>query len=234
MSARVIAAAQKSLAFKMVLQNTKPKSKKTQQSALNTFTQCMKDALKECETVPITPSAQQTKTWRKEQAWYKTGKSNECELYQRFLVENITQTKCSKTTARFNLTTFEFCKKPKPLCADDGFDWTEDFDGVQQIEDTIIYYNLKMVCDNGGAQTRALREVYHMVRCQLEHLLDTNANNVYFVNLLDGDQCHKRQKHFDYLLSNERYSEVKNKVFCGDMYTFCSWYKNLHSSLVSK
>ena len=31
----------------------------------------------------------QTKNWRKNQNWYKGGKHNECELYQRNLIEKI-------------------------------------------------------------------------------------------------------------------------------------------------
>lgn len=33
--------------------------------------------------VLIPSSYYQTKQWRKNQLWYKTGKSNECEIYQK-------------------------------------------------------------------------------------------------------------------------------------------------------
>jgi hypothetical protein len=199
-------------------------------SSLNTFTICMRNALPNypsSSNVSLIPSSQQTKAWRKEQSWYNTGKNNECEMYQRRVVETITQTKCPKTSARIRLDTYDIRENSKPMSSDDGFEWTEDFDGKQFINNNTIYYNLKMVCDSGGAQTRTLREVYHFVKCQLEHLIETNNENTYFVNILDGDQCHNRQKHFQYLLSKHRYTEVKNKVYCGDMYTFVSWYETL-------
>lgn len=233
MSVRSIAAAQKCLQYKMAL--TRPT--KSQTTSLNTFTTCMKDALNDCASHQITPAAEQTKTWRKEQPWYKTGKSNECELYQRQLVEQITQGRCIKTCARIKLDTYEIRDNASPMSYQDGFEWTEDFDGKQTIHNITIYYNLKMVCDSGGAQTRTLREVYHFVHCQLEHLLQTQnkqACNIYFVNILDGDQSCKRQKHFEYLLAKDKYSEVKKYVFCGDMHTFGSWYDTVYPSLVSK
>jgi hypothetical protein len=199
-------------------------------SSLNTFTTCMKNALPNYPSpsnILLTPSSQQTKTWRKEQSWYQTGKNNECEMYQRQVVETITKMKCPKTSARIRLDTYDIRENSKPMSSDDGFEWTEDFDGKQNINNNTIYYNLKMVCDSGGAQTRTLREVYHFVKCQLEHLIETNNENTYFVNILDGDQCYNRQKHFQYLLSKDRYTEVKNKVYCGDMHTFASWYETL-------
>ena len=47
----------------------------------------------------------QTKNWRKNQNWYRGGKHNECELYQRSLIEKITQTKCNKSDKRINIIT---------------------------------------------------------------------------------------------------------------------------------
>ena len=205
-----------------------------QTSSLKTFTICMRNALPDCHASPnisLIPSSQQTKAWRKEQSWYQTGKKNECEMYQRQLVESITNVKCPKTFARIRLDTYDIREHSKPMSSDDGFEWTEDFDGKQDINSNTIYYNFKMVCDSGGAQTRTLREVYHFMKCQLEHLIETNNKSTYFVNVLDGDQSHNRQKHFQYLLSKDRYKEVKNNVFCGDMHTFVSWYETLINPL---
>ena len=53
----------------------------------------------------ITPSKFQTKIWRQNQIWYKDGKQNECEKYQRKLIENITNKECVKTSKRIHINT---------------------------------------------------------------------------------------------------------------------------------
>ena len=60
--------------------------------------------------LPIVKSQNQTKFWRRAQSWYKTGKSNECELFQRKMVENITNKKCAKTDVRLNWDTLSLEK----------------------------------------------------------------------------------------------------------------------------
>ena len=37
-----------------------------------------------------------------------------------------------------------FQEKSNPLKYSDGFDWTEDFDGIQEKYGKTLYYNLKM------------------------------------------------------------------------------------------
>jgi len=109
----------------------------------------------------------------------------------------------------------------------EGFEYTEDIDAEQNINGITIYYNLKMCCDKGGAQTRTLREVYHYIRCQLEYLLINNTIPVYFINILDGDECYRNKKKFNYLINNEKYSTIKNKVFIGDLNEYSNlWIKN--------
>ena len=162
----------------------------------------------------ITSAIYQSKTWRQLQSWYKTGRSNECEKYQRALIENITGSVCNKTKLRNNARTLTFESIAYPMKLDEGFDYTEDFDGKQ---DTTLY-NLKMVCDKGGAQTRTLREVYHFVECQLKM-----KNSPYtFVNILDGDCSAAARKHFNYLLNI--YNNPPH-VFVGDMKEFEEWHQ---------
>ncbi len=72
------------------------------------------------------------------------------------------------------------------------FEWTENFDGCQEN----IYFNLKMVCGTGGAQTRTLREVYHFILTQLKYLEKEPNSNIYFVNILDGEESCRRIKLF--------------------------------------
>jgi hypothetical protein len=174
-------------------------------------------------------SRYQTKNWRKNQDWYNTGKGNECELYQRNLIEKITNQKCDKTNLRINMEDYSLKSKKNPFSQKNGFEWTEDFDDIQEKDNKILHYNLKMVCDNGGSQTRTLREVYHFIKCQLENLLKYNKknSNKYFINILDGDQSYKRKQNFDYLTNLKRYESISDKVFVGDIKSFDKWYNKL-------
>ena len=176
------------------------------------------------------PSNLQTKDWRKDQPWYKGGKSNECELLQRSQIEEMTGKCCPKTTMRINKRTRQIKELYNPLTRPDGFDWTEDFDGKQQLVGKDgsmheLFYNFKMVCDAGGAQTRSLREVHSFVEAQLQVLLIGSHPNAYFVNILDGDQSHLRKEQFNHLIGLPEYSNVKEKVFVDDMFAFKNWFQ---------
>ena len=176
----------------------------------------------------ITKSENQTKVWRQTQSWYKNGKSNECELFQRNIVENITKLKCSKSNIRLNTDTLAFEDKKYPMKDIDGFDWTEDFDGYQEINNLKLYMNLKMICDKGGSQTRTLREVYHFVKTQLEYLLlHPEIKDTYFMNILDGDESFRNMEKFKYLLSKEKYALVKDYIFVGNMEEFSFKFNSL-------
>ena len=168
----------------------------------------------------IIESKLQTKIWRQKQQWYKNGKSNECEIYQRQLIEEITNLKCNKTNQRINMVNLEITNKSNPLHDNDGFEWSEDFDGLI-VEKNINYlFNLKFICGQGGSQTRSLREVYHFIKSQLDLLLKNKNNNTYFINILDGDICFKNMDKFNYLLDKKEYINVKKYLFISDMYNF--------------
>ena len=169
----------------------------------------------------ITPASLQTKDWRKQRDWYRGGKHNECEIYQRHLVEYITSQPCVKTNIRINLRDKQLYDKKYPMKDVDGFDYTEDFDG--NILDK-YYINLKMICDAGGSQTRTLREVYHFVECQLDHLVIHGSGSKHFVNILDGDTSHDSMPKFNHLLDRPEYAEIKKYVFVGDMLSFSRWW----------
>ena len=110
----------------------------------------------------------------------------------------------------------------------DGFDWTEDFDGYQEINNLKLYMNLKMICDKGGSQTRTLREVYHFVKTQLEYLLlHPEIKDTYFMNILDGDESFRNMEKFKYLLSKEKYALVKYYIFFGNMEEFSFKFNSL-------
>jgi hypothetical protein len=180
---------------------------------------------RKCVLIP--QSCYQTKAWRKTRSWYKGGKSNECEKYQIALIEKITKTTLNKTHARINMETYEITSTSRPMKNDDGYEYTENFDGLLIKGTNKYYYNLKFVCDAGGAQTRTLREVYHFIKCQMEYLIkfDATANatanaNTYFINILDGDECFHNMDKFLYLLNKEQYKHIQKYVFIGSLYDF--------------
>ena len=176
----------------------------------------------------ITKSIHQTKLWRQSQEWYKNGKSNECELFQRNIVENITNLKCLKSNSRLNTHTLVFMDKKFPMKNADGFDWTEDFDGFQEVGNLKLYMNFKMICDRGGSQTRTLREVYHFIKTQADYLVgNAEIKDIYFINILDGDESFRNMNKFTYLLSKEKYNFIKDHIFIGNMEEFSIMFQSL-------
>jgi len=173
----------------------------------------------------LVPSEMQTKQWRKEQAWYKGGKMNECEKFQKLQLEDTTGVKCNLSRMRLNFRTFQMLSESNPFKHDHGMDFTEDFDAEFVLSDYKVYANIKMICDAGGAQTRSLREVYHFVHTQLE-FLKRNANcKIIFLNILDGDESKKKKRFFNYILNEPEYEDVASNVYCGDMFGLPKWMK---------
>ena len=182
--------------------------------------------------VDFTKSENQTKDWRQEQDWYDNGQRNECEKYQRGEVEKITGLSCPETNMRLNSRTGEFFEKTRPNVSEDGYDWTEDLDGLLVANNNDkCYINLKMVCCAGGAQTRTLREVYHFIEAQLKYLLTHESNDMYFINILDGDVSYKNRDKFEFLKKLPEFISIKNKCFIGDLYEFQKWWTHNYSSL---
>ena len=173
----------------------------------------------------IISSKYQTKQWRKDQVWYINGKKNECEKFQRLEIEKIINIKCNKTKERIDMRTYEIKEKINPLTEPDGFEYTEDFDGVVQLKDKKFYFNLKFVCENGGSQTRTLREVYHFIKCIIQCLKKQKVKT-YFVNILDGKFCFLHQDKYRYLLElfKDDIDIIKKYIFIGDLLTFQKWW----------
>ncbi len=213
----------------------------TTMSALSTATTVPKK--KVLKIVKIISSEFQTKEWRQENISDSAGqKDSRCEVYQRTQVKHITQYECPKSNGeRINLESFDIVRRPNPMtykgeALPDGFEWTEDFDGKQEIGDSILYYNLKFVCAAGGAQTRSLREVYHFVHSQIKHLVQYEQTKpTYFINILDGSQSFMRKPHFTYMMdkfenpelyeyTQQQADKVKKFIFVGDMKEFQDWW----------
>ena len=172
------------------------------------------------KNILIPSSYYQTKNWRKNKKLYKTGKSNECEIYQINLIEKIINLKLNKTNDRINTETNNIIDNRNPLVNNDGYEWTENFDGKLIKNNIIYYFNLKFVCDSGGSQTRSLREVYNFIKYQLEYLLIFKISNVYFINILDGNTCYNNMEKYKYLINKQKYENIKKYIFVGDTYGF--------------
>ena len=175
----------------------------------------------------IVSSSLQTKNWRNSQSWYNNGKKNECEKYQKQMLFNINSEYsiefCDKSTyKRLNYRTCELKKLAVVDKEEDKFEWTEDFDCSGKFKDIVILYNLKMVCDKGGAQTRTLREVYHFIKMQINYL--ERNENIIFVNILDGDECSRNQTQLKYLY-NKCDEKMKSRLFIGDLQSYHQWIK---------
>ena len=164
--------------------------------------------------IRLTPSRFQSKEWRKKQDWYINGKKNECETFQKKMIQEITKTSLEHTSYRLNLNTLELKSVMNPFLFKNGLEWSENFDGYQEINSDILFYNLKFVCDQGGAQYRTLRSTYQFIHCQYRF---SARKNVYFFNILDGDAFYRARDKFDFL--SDKYENGQN-VFVGDLFEF--------------
>lgn len=176
----------------------------------------------------IQSSKYQTTLWRKNQLWYKNGLKNECEIYQKNIIENITKKPIKKTYQRFNLLKNEFVELKKKNILLNKYEYSENMDGYQKIGKYDIYYNLKMISCKGGFQNRSLQNTYYFIKCQLDYLKENDFKNIKFVNILDGSYCYQNIEKFNYLLEQEKYNIIKNKVYIGDSYHYEKWFnKNI-------
>jgi hypothetical protein len=151
--------------------------------------------------------------------------SRKPEEYQRQKIVDGTGMACPKTHTRINLRTNSLKDISHPNTRDDGFDYSEDFDGIQSVKEKNVYINLKCIVGKGGVQTRSLREVYWFVEGQLKTL--KSVENVYFANILDGDEAHFTKTKFEYLLNLPEFDKVKNRVYVGDLKEYFDWFKKV-------
>ena len=148
------------------------------------------------------------------------------ENYQRAQIELGTGgIPCVKTSTRINKRTKEMRHDiAQPMKRDDGFDWTEDFDGKQVFDEKEVFINLKSVVGTGGSQTRTLRdECYPFVEAQLQYLLNSKNTTQHFANIFDGDEAAAKMRMYNYLLGLPEYSAVRSQVYVGDLRGYFSW-----------
>ena len=142
------------------------------------------------------------------------------EDFQRKKIESATNSPCVPTNVRIDLRNHELVHMARPNVHDNGFDISEDFDGVQHLDGATIYINLKCIVGKGGHQTRSLREVYWFIQGQLNTVSGTD---VYFANVLDGDEAFACMDKFRYLISRPEYADVKHRVYIGDLQGYIKW-----------
>ena len=150
------------------------------------------------------------------------------EEYQRSKIIEKTGIPCPKTNMRINLRKKFMKELPHPNTKEDGFDYSEDFDGCQEINGKKIYINLKCIVGAGGVQTRSLREVYWFIDGQL-NVLNSDVN-IYFANILDGDQSDACMNKFEYI-RNLYPDELKNRVYVGDLLGYFDWFNSLKEGM---
>ncbi len=154
--------------------------------------------------------------------------STEPEQFQRRKIAEGTGYACPKTNTRIHLRQHHLREVPFPNKKPDGFDYSEDFDGVQVVGPTHIYVNLKCIVGKGGSQTRSLREVYWFVEGQLhvlQSLLPAERSTTFFANILDGDEAHAVLEKFRYLLALPTFADVRSHVYVGDLKGYFSWFQ---------
>jgi hypothetical protein len=147
------------------------------------------------------------------------------ENYQREMITKITKVDCLKTNFRMNLRDYTLNEICFPNKYFDGYDYSENFDGVQTLNCKTVFINLKCVVGTGGSQTRSLREVYWFIEGQLNFLLHSPSPFIYFANILDGDQASSSFDKFNYLLSLPIYSHIKHRVYIGDLKQYFNWFE---------
>jgi len=147
------------------------------------------------------------------------------ENYQRAQIEIGTGCPCIKTSTRINKRTKEMRHDiAQPMKRDDGFDWTEDFDGKQVFDEKEVFINLKSVVGTGGSQTRTLRdECYPFIEAQLQYLCASTNKTQHFANIFDGDEAAAKMRMYNYLLGLPEYSAVRSQVYVGDLCGYFSW-----------
>ncbi len=141
------------------------------------------------------------------------------EVKQRAWITEGTGIVCGTSQMRINKRTLVMEDCAAPMKKVDGFEWTENFDGVQELAGgQKIYVNLKCVVGAGGSQTRTLRdECYPFVEAQLNYLVRNPGSTALFANIFDGDEAAKRMPMFQYLLGLPEYAGVASRVYVGDL-----------------
>jgi len=173
--------------------------------------------------------------WTQEtkQAWFgQNPPSTDYENYQRLLVEQETQTECSKPSPAVRLLTTPVClydervELVRKRELGNINHHTENFDGQQFFGDgCVVYVNFKFIVGQGGNQTSRLKDVGAFIKTQMKWL-DTVENDgcTYFANILDGERCTKEYESFLNMLTLDGITECyAQRIYIGDLKNYSSW-----------
>lgn len=156
------------------------------------------------------------------------GGSTKPEDFQREHICIGTGRTCHQTNTRINWRKNEMIESAQPMRNNDGFDFTENFDGKQEFPLKTVWVNLKSVVGKGGSQTRTLRdECYSFINHQLNYLLKSKKTDTYFANIFDGDEAAAKMKMFHYLTALPEFVNVKKYVYVGDLKSYFSWIRGI-------
>lgn len=148
------------------------------------------------------------------------------EEFQRSKIEELTQLPVSRTNMRLHYAKKSLVECSRPLLEPDGFEYSENFDGVQCTGTKWIYINLKCIVGQGGHQTRSLREVYWFIKGQIDYINMVPDSEVYFSNILDGDTVVSHFPKFESLLENSP-GIVQRKIYIGDISGYPDWFSKI-------
>ena len=54
----------------------------------------------------------------------------------------------------------------------------------------------------------------------MEYLIKYKINNIYFINILDGDASYNNMNKFNFLLNKEKYKNIIKYIFIGSLFEF--------------
>jgi len=138
------------------------------------------------------------------------------EDYQNIITKE-TKINCEKSNYCINLRHNILLNIKNPNKYNDGFDYSPKFKYIQLIKDKIIYIN---IIDNSNNYYQ-YKELYRFIEGQL----NISNNYIYFANIIDdNNEIHKHISKFNYLLSLEKYKNIKNNVFIGNIDDYINWF----------
>ena len=77
-----------------------------------------------------------------------------------------------------------------------------------------------MICGDGKPELTKLYDAYNFIRVQLNFLMKRKTNDIYFINILDGDASFHAMRQFRYIIDKPVYNDFRKYIFAGDMRSF--------------
>ena len=174
-----------------------------------------------------------TKEWRQEHI-SKNSRDNKVEKFQKRVILDYPLDDKGKTlrNVRINKRTLEFKNLYKITDREDFVDWTEDFDGIYQLNGSTYYWNLKMIPDSGGAQNRSIRPVIDMVEAFAKHIKKNKSTDKFFICITDGEyylnfadeRSGNTRSQFEYAIDQVN-GDLRKYFFIGPSHDLKDWWE---------